>query len=272
MNNILEIISLPFFQRAAVGGLLIALLTSFMGVQVVLRRASFYPDAIAHASLTGVALGLILAINPLITTVVFAVIVAFALPLMQKSSKIPLDNLLGSLLPSAMALGVLLLALLPGYQPELISFLFGNILTISIVELYWLIGLVTVVLIFLYVYRRQIMLISINEDLAKTSGVKVNKLELIFNVLLAMTVVAALQLVGIILVNALLVMPATIARVYARSLKSMYIITPIVSLFVVLAGLLISANYNIPSGPTIAVLAGLILLVSIFISKLKSTS
>ncbi len=272
MNELLEIINLPFFQRAAIGGLLVAVLTSFMGIQVVLRRASFFGDAIAHASLAGVALGLLFSVNPLVTTVIFAVVVAYFLPILQKSSHLPLDNILGSLLPSALALGVLLLAFMPGYQPELISFLFGSILTIGTVELYWLVGLVIVVLCFLFLYRKQILLISIDKDLAKTTGVKVDRIDTIFHILLAMTVVAALQLVGIILVNALIVMPATIARVYARSLRNMYIITPIVSLFSVIAGLLISANYNLPTGPTIAVLAGLILLLSILISKLRSTS
>jgi len=250
----------------------VALVTSFMGIHVVLRRSSFYPDAIAHASLTGVALGLLLAVNPLITTVIFAVFIALALPLFQKSSKLPLDNLLGSLLPSAMALGVLLLALMPGYQPELISFLFGNILTIGLTELYWLVALTLVVLYFLFVFRKQLILISINKDLAKTSGVKVERLEIVFSVLLAMTVVAALQIVGIILVNALLVMPATIARTKARSLKTMYVATPIISLLTVFFGLLISANYNLPSGPAIAVLAGVALLLSVVLAKVGATN
>lgn len=271
MNNWGLILTAPFFLRAIWGGVLVALLSSFLGTHVVMRRASFFGDAIAHSALTGVALALLLDLNPLAVTAVFTVLIALILPFVERQSRLPIDNLLGSLLPVAMAVGVILLAVRPGYQPDLLSYLFGNILTIGVANLWVLTVLTLVALVLLWLYRRQITLVSINRELAQTTGVKVIKMELLYNVLLALTVVASLQLVGVILVNALLIVPATTARLLARSFKSLTIITPILAVGSVLLGLLSSVILNLPSGPAIALVAGLFLLLGMVLNTYHTT-
>lgn len=262
MSDFATIISAPFFIRALVGGLAAAWLTATLGVHVVMRRNSLFGEAISHAALAGVALGLWLQIDPLATTLLVAIAAGILLPYLEKGSRLPLDNWLGSLLPTAMGLGVILLALRPGYQPDLVSYLFGSILTISQLKLYWLLGLTVVTLGLTYRYRQSLLLVSFDETLAKVSGAPVRRLQLLFNILLAIAVTAGIQVVGAVLVNTLLIVPAAIVRLWAGNTRQMFQWTPLVASLLVVGGLLISAAANIPSGPTVAVLGGIVLLLS----------
>lgn len=268
MSEFLELLQLPFFVRAVLGGSLVAAVSAYVGTQVVIRRNSFFGDALAHAALTGVAVGLWWQISPTLSTLVVTVLLALLLIRLQHFSSLPLDNLLGAMLPTAMSLGVVIIALIPGYQPELLSFLFGNILTISQFELQMLIVLSILVVGVAYWYRRELVLLAIDKDLAKTSGVAVNKIDTIFHVILALTVVGAVQLVGVVLVNALLIIPATTTRTFVKSLKAMLVLSPILAVLVTLAGLFWSAQKNLPTGPAIALLAGGLLIFAITLSSL----
>lgn len=269
MNDWLNIISAPFFVRALLGGLATAWLTASLGAHVVMRRNSLYGEAISHAALAGVALGLLLKIDPIISTLFVAISLAVALPKLKQSSRLPLDNWLGALLPTAMGAGVILLALQPGYQPDLVSYLFGNILTISQTRLYWLIGLTAVTLALSRRYQSGLLLVSFDETIATVSGAPVRRLELLFNVLLAIAVTASIQVVGAVLINTLLIVPAAIVRVWARSTRQLLTWTPIASSLIIVVGLLISAAADIPSGPTVAVLGGLALVLTSWLHPQK---
>ncbi|MDO8471843.1 MAG: metal ABC transporter permease [bacterium] len=262
------LLTLPFFQRAVLGGVIIAAVAAYVGVQVVIRRSSFLGDALAHTVLTGVALGLWWQINPFLTMLALALIIGVILANNQFSnSKLPLDNLLGALLPTAMALGIVIIALIPGYQSQLLSYLFGNILTIGSLELSYLLVLGLAVSVITYWYRRQLILVAIDKDMAQTSGVAVKKIELIFHLVLALTVVGAVQLVGVVLVNALLIVPATITRTFARSLKTMLVLAPVIAVIVTISGIALSAIKNLPTGPVVALVAGGVLVLAIALSS-----
>jgi ABC-type Mn2+/Zn2+ transport system permease subunit len=254
-------------QRALIGGIFVAMLTSFMGVLVVLRKSSFFGDAIAHASLTGVAIGLLLGTNPVLAAAVYAVVVALFLPYLKKHSELPLDSLLGFVLPFSMGLGVILLSILPGYQPELISFLFGSVLAIGWVDVFVILSLTIIVIILMLYFRNSLIFASFDSEYAKVSGVNVDRIDTIYQVLLAVSIVAGIKLVGIILVNALLVIPASTVRLFAGSLKQMFIFTPILAVIITLFGLFSSYILNIPSGPTIAVSSGIVFLLGVTIKR-----
>lgn len=262
MNSFVDILLAPFFARALLGGLAAAILTSFLGIHVVMRRNSLFGDAIAHAALVGVAIGIWWQIDPFITTLAVAVLVGAILPVLEERGRLPLDNWLGALLPTAMGFGVIILALRPGYQPDLIAYLFGNILAISLTRLWWLLGCTALTLAVLWKYRQSLLLVSFDQTLAQVAGIKVRRLQIIFNVLLAITVTLGVQVVGAVLVNALLVVPASFTRLWANSVKALFIWTPIVSALLVVLGLLLSAAFNLPSGPAIAVLGGTALLIA----------
>jgi zinc transport system permease protein len=258
----------PFVQRALLGGILVAVLTSWMGVLVVLRQSSFFGDAIAHASLMGVALGLLLGFDPVLVAALYAVGVSFGLPYLKKHSQLPIDSLLGFILPFSMGAGVILLSFLPGYQPELMSFLFGSILAVAWSDIAVVSALAVVALVVMSVLRNTMVFASFDHEYAKISGIRVNTIDVVYHVLLAITIVAGIRLVGIVLVNALLVIPASIVRLFAGSLKHMFLFTPIVAILVTIAGLFISFVANVPTGPAIAVLSGTAFLVGVVIRRL----
>lgn len=264
---LLELFTLPFMQRAILGGIIVPMLASLMGVLVVLKKSSLFGDTIAHASLAGVALGLLVGYNPVLTAAIFVVGIAVILPHLEAKSLLPLDNLLGFILPFSMGIGVILLARIPGYQPELISFLFGNILTISWQSLLVISLIALFVLSVFFLFKDQLALTIFDSDQAKLSNVNTKLMNSVYSVLLALTIVVSIQLVGIILVNALLVIPAITLRLHAKSLKQMFAITPLVALSTTLLGLFLSYFLNLPSGPTITVVAGLGLIVSILLKR-----
>ncbi len=256
----LEILQLPFMERALAAGVLLAFLLAVLGVFVVLRNMAFFSDGIAHASLAGVAAGILLSINPLLTAIVVSALFAAIIHFLQKKYKLSGDTAIGILFTSGMALGVLLISTQPGYQPELMSFLFGNILAITNMELI-IIGVFTVLITMLvFVYLKTLILVSLDEETAKISGTKVNVFQLFSNVILAVAVVLGIKVFGIILVSALLIIPVATAKLFSKSFKKLVIISVVLSEIIVISGIFASYNFDLPTGPTI-VLTGTVLFV-----------
>lgn len=264
----MEILAIPFIQRALIGGVLVALLASWMGIFVVLRQSSFAGDAIAHSSLMGVALGLLIGVNPLLVAAIYAVFISLILPYIKKHTQLPIDSLLGFILPFSMGLGVIILSLLPGYQPELISFLFGSILAISWTDIAVISVLAIITLLIMIALRKKLVLTSFDGEYAKVIGQKVGRIDTVYQVLLAITIVVGIKLVGIILINALLVIPASTTRLFVKSLKEMFFTTPVLAIGIMLAGLFISIIVNIPTGPAIAAVSGIVFLMAILLKRL----
>ncbi len=253
----MEALSLPFLQRALAAGLLVGLVASLVGVFVVLRRSAFFGDAIAHASLAGVAAGVLLGVPPLVPAAAVGLGIGLGLNRVEKKSRLGVDTILGFVLPFFMAVGLLLLALAPGFQPELLSYLFGSILAVGPESLWIIAGIVVLVVPILITLRRPLIFATFDPDGARVSGIRVDALLTLYHVLLALVVVASLKVVGIILVNALLVIPAATAKLLARSLKQMFLYAPLLGTGSVLVGLFASYRFDLPSGPAIAVVGGL---------------
>lgn len=259
-----DLFLLPFFQRALIVGLLLGVVMAAMGVIVVLRRLSFFADAIAHSALTGIAIGLLLQINPFISALVFALLVAVAIAIVRMKSALALDTLLGVFFSAAVAIGVILVQLTPGYQADLISFLFGDILTVSTADV-WLTIIVTIVtVVIMFLAGKVFIAIAFNSDLAKVEGAAVDIYELIFLLLLAGVIALAIKLVGVILVSALLIIPAATAYNITYSLASMFAGSVAVSIVSVSIGMTASALLNTASGPTIVLAATVFFVISLF--------
>jgi zinc transport system permease protein len=256
----IEALTLPFMQRALLAGLLVGLAASLLGVFVILRRAAFFGDAIAHASLAGVALGVLGGVPPLLTAAAVAVGIGAVLHRLERHAHLSLDAILGFILPFFMALGVLILSVVPGYQPELLSYLFGSLLTVSQARLA-AVALITVVVAGVLVRCRHRLVFAVfDADGAQVAGIRVARLLMLYHVLLALTVIASLSTVGIVLANALLVIPAATAKLLARSLAQMFWLAPLVGTLSVLVGLALAYRLDWPSGPAIVVVAGLVFL------------
>lgn len=241
----------PFMQRALAAALLMGVLCPLLGVYVVIRRMSFFGDAIAHSAFTGIALGLLLGVDPSVGAIAFAILVAVGMGWLQARSRIPSDTIIGVFFSGAAALGILLIGLFQGYRTNLFSYLFGDVLTIGWPDLelaaVLLIGVGGAVMLL----RRPLLQVALNRDLAAVQGVPVPAMEYALMVLLAITVATSIKLVGIILVTALLIIPAAAARNVSGSIRQMFGFAVGFGAFSAVAGLFGSYSLNTASGPTI---------------------
>jgi zinc transport system permease protein len=268
MELILEYLTVDFFQRALIAGALLGLLTGLLGALSIMRQSSFFGDTIAHSSLAGIAIGLWTGISPLLSAFIYAAGIAALLPWIRTKLNFTFDNILGIILPFSMGLGILIFSMLPGYQPELMGYLFGSMLTISVSNLIMLFVLLLVVGVITIKKYHSFLLISLDQNYSHLVGINTKRIELLYQLLLAMTIIAGVKLVGIILINALLVIPASTAKLWSRSLSQFVFLSILFSVFSVLAGMLISIVINAPPGSTIAVFSGIFLFINVLVKKI----
>lgn len=263
----LELLLLPFFLRALVVGLVLGVLMATLGILVILRQMSFFSDAIGHSALTGIALGILLHGSPFWGALAFSLVVAALIVALRHTSRLKLDTILGILLPSMMALGVILLRLTPGFRTDLIAYLFGDILTVNSLDIGVAALLAIVVASVLLVAGKKLFIMTLNEDLAKSQGIPTAAYELLLLLTLAAVIALAVKLVGIVLVTAMLIIPAATAQNIARSVAAMFAISVIASLVAVTAGMVGSALFDIPSGPAVVLAAAFIFVCSFILAR-----
>jgi len=259
---VIEALAYPFMQRALLAGLLVGLVASLLGVLVVLRRSAFFGDAVAHASLAGVAVGVVAGLPPLLPAAAVAVGIGLSLYRLERVGRLSLDTILGFILPFFMAVGVLVLSLRPGFQPELLSYLFGSILTVSWQGLAAIAVVSAIVAVVLARRGPALVYAAFDPEGAHAAGLEVATLLTLHHVLLALVVIASISVVGVVLVNALLVIPAATAKLLARSLGRMFVLAPLLGMGSVLAGLAASYGLDAPSGPAIVAVSGIVFLLA----------
>ena len=264
----LDILMLPFMQRALVAGVIISILLAALGVYVVVKRMAFFGDGIAHASLAGIALGIFVGFAPLPVAIVYAALVALAIYFLERKTELNSDTIIGILFTASMALGVVLMSLIPGFQPELISFLFGNILTISTIDVFVIAGLATVILLWILVWHKHITFTAIDEDGARIAGIKTKTHTIALYIALSISVVLGVKLLGIILVSALLLIPVATGRLLSKSFHSWFAASIIVSVITTILGLLLSLFLDAPSGATIILVATAVFFITTIVSHL----
>ncbi|MFH1354375.1 MAG: metal ABC transporter permease [bacterium] len=267
----LELLALPFFQRALIIGLLLAALMAVLGVIIVLRRMSFFSDAIGHAALTGIAIGLLLQFNPFISALIYTMFVAVAISGIRLKSRLSLDSLLGVFFAASVALGVIIVQFTPGYQANLISFLFGDILTVGSFDVILTIIVVAAGAITMLLAGKTFITIAFDPSLAKAEGTAINLYELVFLLVLAAVIALSIKFIGVILVTAMLIIPAASAHNIARTLTDMFVISVSISLISVIIGMLLSAVLATASGPTIVLASTVFFALSLLIRPLAKT-
>lgn len=261
-----DILSYPFMQRAILAGVVLAALLAWMGVFVIMKKMSFFSDGIAHASLAGIAVGVLAGIHPLTTALLFSVVFSLIIYVLEKKTTLSSDAIIGMLFTSGMALGVVLISLKGGYQPDLVSFLFGNILAIKSTDLIIISLLSALIIIFLIYNHKNITLMAFDTDTAYMAGIKVDALQITFYIMMAVSVVLGLKILGIILVSALIIIPASTAKLLSRSFKGLIVQSIIISEAVVLVGITLSYYFDSPTGPVI-VLVGTGVFLGVFAYK-----
>ena len=263
-NDLVSLLTFPFMQRAIVGAVLMGILGGMLGSFVTLRQLSFFSHAVGHAALVGVALGVLLQINPtwmlLPFTLVFGVIVLYFIDKTDLGS----DSVLSIVLSGALAIGVILTSLIKGYRGNLMAVLFGDILAINTTDLILTLLVLVGGSIFLLSTLRQQILLTLNPDVAQVQGIPVQLYRYVFVVLLSLAVAVAIKAVGVLLVNAFLVIPASTAKLMSHHFSRFLIMSVIVGSISSIAGIIVSGIFNFASGPSI-VLVQFLLFVAVFI-------
>lgn len=260
----MDIFVYGFMQRAFLAVLMVGLLCSTLSFFVVLNKLSFMGAGISHAVLGGLALGVLLGVNPLYTGSIFAVVIALSIAYFSRRGQLESDTLIGIFFAAGMALGVTLISFKEGYYPELFSLLFGNVLMVTGQDLWFLGAVALVVLLFIAVFFKELLTISFDEELARASGLPFALLYSCLLVSLAFTIVVSVLVVGVVLASALLVIPAATGLKLSINFRSMFFISVFVGIFSGLAGLIFSYNYDVPSGAAIVLCAAGIFFLSFF--------
>jgi zinc transport system permease protein len=264
-----EIFQYPFMIRALISGVFIAVILGSLGVFVVIRKMSFIGDGIAHASLAGIALALLLGWAPIPVAVFFSAIIAALIYFFEKKTEISADMAIAIMFTTGMAVGIILLNFYQGYQPELISYLFGNILTINSYDLINIAVMGSLVLFSLLVFYRRILLSTFDPAGAYLSGLRPWVYDLLLYVATAISIVLSIKLAGIILVSALLVTPSAISGFFSSSFKSFLFLSMMISAAIVMIGLVLSYYLDLPSGAVIILTGTTMFLLSGIAAKLR---
>ncbi|MFH1253318.1 MAG: metal ABC transporter permease [Candidatus Uhrbacteria bacterium] len=265
---LLDLLTFPFLQRAIIAGLILGLLLACLGVYVTLKKMAFFGDGIAHASLAGIAIAILAGVTPMPVALVWSLLVAIFIFYLERKIKLSTDSLIGILFTASMALGVVLMRFTPGYQPDLVSYLFGSILSIQTFDLWITATLAAMILLWLFSSFRALTFLSLSEESAAVSGVKVWLHTLLLYISLAIATVLAVKMLGIVLVSALLIIPPAIGRILAQNFKQYFIFSIIAAEVTILAGLFFSLQFDLPSGASIVLTGtGLFCLATIFKRK-----
>jgi zinc transport system permease protein len=251
-----EALALPFMQRALIAGVLVGLLASYYGVFVVQRGLSFLGSGLAHAAFGGVALGLLLEAEPLSVAVPFTVVVALAISWLREKSALGADTAVGVLFSVSVALGVIFLSLRREYTVDAMNYLFGSILSVSTADL-WVTGAVVLATALAAPMWGRWAFATFDYDLARADRLTVRRDDRILFVLIAVTVVVAVKVVGIMLVSAFLVIPAAGARLLTRTFRTMTALAVAGGVVSSIAGLFASYHFDLPAGATIILVQAL---------------
>jgi zinc transport system permease protein len=250
-----EIFELGFIQRALVAGIAISILCSIIGLFLVLRRQSLFGDSLAHMAFGGIAVGIYTNTYPLWTAFIASILAALGITKLQRSSNIPADSAVAIMLTAGLAIGILLLSFAGGFSVDLFSFLFGNILLVSLEDTLLISFLTAIVLLSVTILFKKFLYIIFDEQQAEVSGLQVQRLNYFFIVLASLTVIASMRLVGILLISSLTVIPNITAMMFGTGFKRTLLISVLISMTSVVSGIFLSYALNSAPSGTIALIS-----------------
>jgi zinc transport system permease protein len=249
-----QLFHFDFIIRAIIAGSFIAILCSVLGVILVLKRLSLIGDGLSHVTFGSVALGLLLKVEPMYVSIPVVAFSSLAILKLTEKARVYSDAAIGIVSAVGISGGVLLAGIAAGFNVDLFSYLFGNILSVTGGEVATSVGLSLIVLFVIILRYNQLLSMSFDEEFARTSGINTNRINSLIAVLTAVTVVLAMKLVGIMLTSALLIMPAVSAFQVARSFRGTILFAALVAILSVWIGIFISFLLNLPTGATIVLL------------------
>lgn len=263
----LEIFQYGFMQNAFIAAVLVSVACGIVGTYVVVKKIVSISGAISHAAFGGIGLGYLIGINPILAAIPFSILSAISIGLINERVKISEDTAIGILWSVGMGLGVIFINLSPQYAPDLFSFLFGNILTVPESDLILMLILDLIILFIVFLFYREFLAISFDEEFSKVVGVPAESMYILLLCLVALSVVVLIKVVGVILVIALLSIPAAISMQYTNGIKKIMIFSVILGIFLNILGLWLSFIFDLASGATIVLVLGITFVISILLKK-----
>ncbi|WP_246065458.1 iron chelate uptake ABC transporter family permease subunit [Hydrocarboniclastica marina] len=263
----LEAILDDFFWRALLGGLGVALVAGPLGCFVVWRRMSYFGDTLAHSALLGVALGTLFQVDLNLGIALVCVAISLILTLLARQRSLATDTLLGILSHSTLAIGLVAISFLGRVQVDLNGYLFGDLLAISRTDLAWIAGGAITVGLILWRFWSALLMATIHEELAKVEGLPVERLRLLLMVMFSLVIAVSMKIVGVLLITALLIIPAATARPFSRSPERMAALAALLGAVSVISGLGLSWTTDTPAGPSVVVAAFMLFLAGILSTR-----
>ncbi|MGE0089185.1 MAG: metal ABC transporter permease [Bacteroidales bacterium] len=247
----MELLQYNFVVNALLAAIFASITCGIIGTYIVTRRMVFLSGGITHASFGGIGIGYFLGFNPIFSAAIFSVFSAIGIEFLSKQTEVREDSAIGILWSFGMAIGIIFITITPGYVPNLMTYLFGSILTVSSIDVWLMFGL-SLLLIFIFaLFYRLILFVSYDQDFARTHRISVNLINYILISLVAVTIVLNIKVVGIIMVISLLTIPQSIANLFTRVFRNIIWLSVVISFIGVFTGLIFSYWLNIPSGASI---------------------
>jgi zinc transport system permease protein len=251
MNGILELFNYTFFQHALLGSLFASIACGIIGTYIVTRRLVFISGGITHASFGGIGIGLYTGISPILGAAIFSVLSAFGVEWLSKRKDMREDSAIAVFWTFGMAVGIIFSFLAPGFTPDLSTFLFGNILTITLSDI-WMLAILSLVLIgFFTCFLTTIIYIAFDREYARSQRIPVRLFEYILMMFIALTIVSCLRMIGIVLVISLLTLPQMTSNLFTHSFKKIIFMSIGIGFMSCIGGLLLSYQLQVPSGASI---------------------
>jgi zinc transport system permease protein len=259
-----------FMRNALLAGLLVSVICGVLGTLVVVNRIVFISGGIAHAAYGGIGLAFYFGLSPSVGATLFSVFVSMVMGIASMKNKERADTIIGVMWALGMALGIILIELSPGYGVDLMSYLFGSILTVPNPDIWYMLFLAVFVILVALIFYKELMAMSYDEEFASVIGIPVRVLHFTLLGLISLSVVMIIRVVGLILVIALLTIPPYIAEKYTVSLGKMMVYSSLLGILFTLAGLWFSYAYDLSSGATIIMVAGVAFFLSMAADSVRA--
>jgi len=263
----LDLLTYDFMQRSLLAAAMVGGLCSIIGVFVVLRGLTFVGAGTSHAAFAGVALGYLVGWPPLALAILFGFVTVWITGWVEERGRMKLDVSIGILYTTTMALAILFIGLMKTYNAEVYGYLFGSVLSVTAEELHIIAGLSILVLGLLLLFSKELYFIAFDQEMAEASGIPARRIFFLLLTLVALTVVVSLKTVGAILVFAMVLIPASTAYQMTHSLKTLTLYSVLIGVATAVGGVLISAVWDVPSGPAIVLLATVAFFCTVLLSS-----
>lgn len=263
----ISLFNLQFFRNAFIVSIILSVIYGIFSFIIVTRKMSFLGVGISHTAFGGVAIGIILGLNPFYTALIFCIISALLMGKLAKAGKISLNTSIGIFFSWSMALGALLISLKKDYTFDLSGYLFGNILGVKNFDIFMSLILFLIFIPFVLIFMRRIIFTTFDEEVASISGVNVNFLDTMILILLSAIIVVSMKIIGIILVSALVVLPASFGLLLSKNYRKVIVYSIIYTFIITVVGLFSSYYLNTPAGATIVTMGALFYFIAVLIKQ-----